>query len=418
MKAAIVQQAMPGVTGNQDYTDAVFSSDIQGALCFFTRATASDTITEEGMISVGAVDSGANQGAFSVHSADNIGTATDYRVELSTTEVALLTNAVANNSIAEGVASILTNGIRINWTDVNANELISVLLLGGADVVVSVRNVTLNGTTDVNVNHGLGGTPTAIIGLCTANAASASSSSNITIGFYDVAANAYRALTSRHANANSTSQVSQKWVVGSLVCEHDNATETWAATINDVGATTFDIVASAATTDVVTLICIRLVGGVVQVGDFTTRTTVGTASDITGMSKKPKVVFYLTSFLTAGTGSGNIVASGSCESFGLGIAVDNEGVTEQAAVSWWEDDGVVLGTTDTKSLTSGNKAGLSFDNSGTLGYAWDISSWNSDGVTHNYTTTEATARRVVYLALAPAVAAPPGTPTLMGQIVM
>lgn len=404
MKAAVVQSAMPSSpTANQDFTDGVFSSDVKAGLCFLSRGVTSNTIAEHSGIGIGVIDSAATQRAWSTHNQDALGTSSDVRQEMSTTQIALFADAAANDTIAEAVGSILSNGVRAAWSDWNANELVSMLMIGGSDVEASVVSATLNGTTDVTVNHGLSAAPHVIICVSSGEAASSNGTYCHSIGFYDVGAATYRGLSYRENNA-ATTLIAQKWMDSSIASEHSNTADTWNATINDVGATSFDVVASAATTDVLFFLCIRVTGGTFKVGDFTTRTTTGTQADISGMAAAPKAVIYATSFLSSASGAGTIVNDTNCESFGIGAAVNNESVTQQAASAKWADDAVVLGTTDTKSLTSGNKAGVAFNGSGALAYAFDIESWDSGGVTHDYTTVDGTARRVIYLAIAPAAA--------------
>jgi hypothetical protein len=412
MKVAVVQSAMPtSPTANQDFTHATFSSDLKAAILFATRGVAAGTIAEEGAISIGLLDDEANQASMAFHDDDGIGTATDVRTEVSTSAVLRFADAPSSGSLGSAVGSILSNGARAAWSGHSglANQLVSAFLLGGSDVEAEVVTATLNGTTDVTVAHGLSAAPHAIICLSPGNAANSNGTACRSVGFYDVAGATYRCMTHRQGSANTTTLITQSWYTDAIAVEHDNVSAVWKATINDVGATTFDVVASAATTDVLMFLCIRVTGGSIKVGDFTTRTSTGTQADISGMSLAPKAVLYATSFLSSGAGT--IVGSSTCESFGFGAMVDNGGTTQRAGVAMYSSDGVdlSLNLTDTKSLTLGTRVGA-FNGSGALGYAFDVSSWDSGGVTHDYSTFDGTGRRVIYLAIAPASGGGGGTP--------
>ena len=414
MKAAVKQSAMPSSpTANQDFTDGVFSSDVKLMIPFFTRATANNTTADGAGSSFGATD-GTGQAAIGHHSADALVTTSDVRTQAFTSNVATMADAVGNASIAEGSGSLLSTGGRIAWTDWNANELINALLIGGSDVSATVVSATLNGTTDVPVTHGLGATPDIIIGFTIARDTAGAGTNNYSIGFYDVVGNTYASLSKREAGSTTTSLVSYLSTTF-LAAEISNSAVTWSVTVNDIGATTFDVVASAATPNapttapVVYFICLKVTGGAYKVGTFLTKTSTGTQADITGMSAKPKLVMYLASDLLTSE-IDTVVATNRGESFGFGAAVDNEGVTEQGSVAAWGNDAVVLGNptpvTEENSRTSNTKAGMIFNGSGALDTDWSISSWDSGGITNNYSTASGTARLVAYLAIAPEGAAP------------
>jgi hypothetical protein len=155
-------------------------------------------------------------------------------------------------------------------------------------------------------------------------------------------------------------------------------------------------VADAATTDIIKFVCLKVTGGAYKVGTFTTKTTTGTQADITGMSSAPQMVIYLPSLMTA---LNTFNDTGNSESMGIGVAVNNNGSTEQGSIAGWNDDGITLGTTNTKSVTSNTKAGLIFSGTGTVAVDWAISSWDSGGITNNYTTANGAANYVAYLAI-------------------
>lgn len=423
MKVALKQSAMPtNPTANQDFTDGVFSSDVKLLLPFFGRAVANATITGQAGLSIGGSD-GTNQASISHHIEDDLITTSDGDSRAFTTNTACLADAVTNSSIAEAAGSLLSNGGRLAWTDWNANELINALLVGGSDVLAAVSNGVLNSTTDVPITHGLGATPDVIIAF-TINRDAVNNGTQAfgSIGFYDVVNNTYASVAYRNTNATTTS-VAQALYTDSIVSNIEVAgTRNYRVTLNDIGATTFDMVADAVTANapttppVVFFICLKVTNGTFKVGTFLTKTSTGVQVDISGMAAKPKLEILLPTFLTALDTISNATTPSS---LGFGAAVDNESVTEQACASCYAQDAIVLGNptpvTNTESYTSNSKAGFIFDSAGAAAVEFSVDSWISGGVSHNYSTANASGRYVAYLAIAQEAAA--ATP-LMGQIMM
>ncbi len=401
MKAIVKTSVMPSSpTATQSFTDSVFSSDAKAAIFFASRGTSSDAIANEAMLSIGFTD-GTNQAAWSFHDR-NGQTSTDIRTEMSTAHSISFADGQSNNSLAEATGSLVATGAQLSWTDWNNSELISGFVIGGSDVEASVVTATLNGTTDVTVNHNLSGTPTAIIAISSGLSASGNGTACKSLGFYSVADDTYRCASQRQASGVATTVLGQMWLTNAIAVEHDNSALVWSATLNDVGASSFDVVAggagAAGVTDVIYFLCIRITNGYAQVGDFTTQTSVTTHGDISSMAAAPTAVLYITTNLGQVQAAADLSLSGFCENLGFGAAALNGVSTEIASVNMFSDDAVT--TTKTRSLSS-NTGIVGMTNTGAgIEYAFGVDSWTTGGVVHNYTDVDTTARRVLYLALA------------------
>ncbi len=399
VNVAVDSSGAPLTATTHDLTDANIDT-LDAAIIFFGRGITNNTIAEEGAISIGFVDGAGDDRGVSAHAKDNQGTATDVRQEISATTAALMADAATDTSIAEAAGSAITDGVRLTWSQVTgAREKVGAFLTGN-DGAADAVTLTLNGTTPVTVTHGLGATADLIVAISTTGTASNDSFNPMSVGFYDVGGTTYRTVTSRHVHAGATSTVAQGYWNNAIVVNHDNGSASYLVTVSNCDSDSCDFVADGATTDVVYLMFYDFPAGVdIQVGDFTTKTSSGTQADITGMTDAPTAVLYATTFMPSATTVNTVEADANQgEGFGFGVAVNNGG-TQIASTAIWENDGIALGTTDTKSLFS-NTAIVALNGSGALGYAFNPT-WDSAGVTHNYTTFDATARRVVYAAIGP-----------------
>jgi hypothetical protein len=399
VNVAVESSAAPLTATTQNLTDANIDT-LDAAIIFFSRGIATNTIAEEGGLSIGFVDGAGDDRGISVHSDDNIGTATDVLSEQSATNSALMADAATDTSIAEAAGAAITDGAQLTWSQVTGNRELVGAFLTGNDGAADARTLTLNGTTPVTVTHALGATADLIVAISTTSASSGNAINPVSVGFYDVAGTTYRAVSQRHAQAATTTNVAESYWNNAIIVDHNATTQQYSVTVSNCDADSCDFVADQSTTDVVYLMFYSFPAGVdIQVGDFTTKTSTGTNADITGMTDAPTAVLYLTTFMPTGSAVNTVEGdSNEGESFGFGVAVNNGG-TEIASTAFWDNDGAVLGATNTKSLFS-NSAIVAFNGTGALGYAFNPT-WDSAGVTHNYTTVDATARRVIYAAIGP-----------------
>jgi hypothetical protein len=404
VNVAVESSKMPNSPTTQTFTDVNIDT-LDSAIVFFGRGTTNNTVIEEGGLSIGFADGGGADLSISIHSDDAIGVNTDERTEKSATETVQLANAPTNGALANGTSAPVTDGLQLTWTDINAEELIGAFMTGNdgaADAVV----LTLNNTNTVTVTHALGATADLIVALNTSSSGNANNIDSFSIGFYDVGSNTYRTMSHRQSPAATTPAISTAYWNDKISVDHDNGgTVRIGVTVSNCDTDSCDFTAAGttadSTTDTIYLMFYNFPSGTdVQVGDFVTKTSSGTQADITGMAAAPTAVLYSTSFMPSSIAvNTTATAANEGEVIGFGAAVNNGG-TELASTSMQSNETGALGTTDTKSLFSQSSIS-SLSSAGALGYAFGISSWDAGGVTHNYTTFDATARRVIYAAIAP-----------------
>lgn len=419
MKVSLQQQANPTSTGTQDWTDSVFSSDVKGAVFFGSSAVANDTATANARLNLGASD-GTNHvvhGIFAGQDAvDPNVTAASQRYDGS--------NCIQNHSgfsstVKATISAILSNGVTVNYNQASATQyLFNGVIVGGSDIAFATTKTTKTAsTTPITVTHGVGGTPDVIIVQSAIGATTDPQTLNsITIlTFWE------RGGSTTSAMCWSNPQTSVNTDVGAYVTSANSGR--WVTTpgptlnatvsISNVGTTTFDLNYSPSPSNTwrINAWCLRGVSAqiIAKCGVFTTPTSTGNNSPITGMGKPPIWLITVPTRLTAET---TLTTDDSGGSYGVGMAVNNASVTQQGSVAYSFQDNV--STTVAKSRTSNSQALMVLDNTGAAQTAATVNSWNSDGVTLNYGTASATAYKVAYLAIAaPAASATGGGAGMM-----
>lgn len=412
MKQALVQSAMPASATTQDFTDAGVSSDLKLALFFNTNAVANDTTTAEARIAIGATD-GTNQAAYGTAANDNIATSNTRSTGSASWSAIVPTHSSGTDPAAEAaLGSVLSNGVRLSWSDIDNQQLINALLLSGSDVQAAVNTATFSGTgppQTVTVTPGF--TPDVVILLTHCGASATNGAGNFSIGFYDRVANAYAGQAGFYVSslsaAGSAQLLSTAWAVAQV---DGSAAVVWSATVGNFTATQFDITtATAATSDIITAISLKITNGVYKVGFADTPTSTGNSALVTGMSAAPSCVLWLLSRMTAvGTGS-QLDPAGV---LGLGVSVNNNGSTQQMYAVAQEDD--ASDPTVDKCQTGNAESIRILDAAGVADVQATVQSWDSGGVTLNFSNINASAFKIGYLAIGAAAAAGTAGPLVNG----
>lgn len=405
MKQAVVTQASPNSTGKQSFTNSIFSSDCKLAIFAATKAMDFDVFNTHAYFTVGATDKTSMSAVGFAD--DNIPT-TDTKTSSrhSSSKCVYLINGTDAGLLEADLTGVShpTTGVEINWTDTDTQEYVSALLLGGSDIEVKLISIDLTNAsyTNVTANHGLSGTPDCLIIYGhTAGANSISTDGKISIGFYDGTNSACMAHGSDDAVANSAQiGIVRDDAVG---CRLGTTGINYNVTVGSMGATSVGLTASAApsSTHRYDVICIK--GGAsfeAKVGVFTTRTSgTGTEQVISGMGVAPTTVIFAPSNVLATNGVSTSNTGGYA---GIGWAVNNNGTTQQfstgavgrddyAVTDHWTrsraaNDACLLVANATASVTVVAKAAVGAND------------WESDGVSLTYSTYNATARYIPYLA--------------------
>lgn len=363
-----------------------------GALFFNAATTTNDTSVATFRWAMGATDLTSSIGVASGEQDANA--SAGFRSLLSTSKCIFTTNGQTGNQTdpVGAYGSTLTNGVRMALSsDGTANRKVTALLISGTDIAMKVGTQAIaSGTTSATITHGLGGTPDwimlwGVFGTSTSEA----DATGMSVGFWDRTTTnqtciALRATTG--ASPTDQAAIVRDNAAGSVLAA---AAETCSVTLTSIGSTQFTITlsASAATNTLWGWTALR--GASVQM--FTKNllmqnpTSTGTAALVSGMSGKPQAYISLPSRLTT---KNAIQTDDSTGSLGFCTAATNDysTTTYAAAVNTIKDN---VATSVAKTRISASNAVLTLDNTGAVDIQATVSSWDSAGVTLNYTNAGA-----------------------------
>jgi hypothetical protein len=169
-------------------------------------------------------------------------------------------------------------------------------------------------------------------------------------------------------------------------------------TFVNIGATTFDILLSSATSTNILFGWIALRGTAAQLFSKNLLTTLPTSTGntalISGMSGRPQCVISIPTRLTAANTLTNSDAAGS---IGVCVAATNDysSSTQGASVHTTK---LGVATSVTAHQISTNKCVASLDNTGAYSTQATVNSWDTGGMTPNYTAVGASAFEAAVLA--------------------
>lgn len=399
MKTEVVQGICPAGVGNMDFTGTSPSGDMVGALFWGSAASANDTNSIQSRFSLGATDL-TNNVAVCYGYANGSASAACLG-SLSNTHCVLQQSGSGFVAVVAGYSSTLSNGVRLNASTVASGRLVNALLISGSDSAMKVGSQQFTGAdTTKTITHGLGGTPDVII-LLTGNGVNGSetggpgvgvgfwdrqSASQSSINFYSTAAVNQANITAYASNATIAQLIASPSVV-SATC-----------TLTSIGSTTFNITLNTAAGSNTLFGWIALRGTAAQMFSKNVLTTLPTATGnttlISGMSGRPQAVITIPTRLTAANTLTNSDAAGS-----LGVSVaatNNYSVTTQGAAAHTTKLGVA--TSVTANQISTTYAIASLDNTGAYDIQATVNSWDSGGMTPNYTNAGASAFEAAVLA--------------------
>lgn len=388
MKVEVVQTLCPAATGNYDITGTTPSGDMVGAIFENSATTTNNTNVASMRWGFGATDLTSNIGLSMGAQDATIGAG--IRSMLSNTNCLFTANGVgAQTAPVAAYASTLSAGVRLTTSAVTANRLTNALLVSGTDTSMKVGSVFIGaGASSSVVTHGLGGTPDCIILLAsfgvTTNEADGT---GVSIGFWDRTSTnqssvAFRATTG--ANPTDIASYASNTTAGSILTA---AALGQSVTITSVGSTQFTIQLSASgTANGFGWVALR---GTRQMYTknilMQTPTSTGASTIISGMSGRPQAFIAIPTRLTV---ANTIKTDDSAGSMGYSFAATNDyTTTTQGCNATTFQDGVA--TSNAATMMSNTLANLSLDNTGAADIQATLSSWNTDGVTLNYSNAGA-----------------------------
>lgn len=409
MKAALVQQAARATTGTQDWTDANISSDLKGLMVIASQAVANDTVSAQFRSLFGASDltRSVHITFGSMADATAAPNGVDY---ISNTGSLMQTNASPAVTVKAAPSATLSNGVTMNYSAVNATQYLeNMLLLSGSDIEYGVGTAAFATTdTTIAVTHNLTGTPDVVIIGCSvgATAFDFGTAANNIIGVWERGGTTSAGLGNVMVTTANPTSVFEMMTTDMGHCISAGSDQ-FTMSVTSVGATTLNVTRNVTGSANMRVIVIAIRGTtsamVAKCGIFTTPTSTGNSSPITGMSVAPQVLFLFSTRLQS---SGAIQSDDTAGGHGISIAVNNNGATQQMAAASTTQDNVA--TSVAKCQTSATKALQILDNTGAANVTATLQSWNSDGVTLNYSAVNAAGLKVGYLAFGMQVSGPTG----------
>lgn len=407
MKQALIQQAVRTATGNQDWTDSSVVGDMAAAIFFGSNAIANDTTTADSGLIVGATGLLSN-------AAVNLAGLTDGLVSSASRRYVTNANAIARSTVA-GVVDLLAaavtpivNGVTMNYSTVSAVAyLMNALMLSGSDIEVQTSSSSFaSGDTVKTVTHGLTGLPDIIIMFANRNitAIPGTGASVSNIGFLERQGGSDGGYGWTLASGVDP-PAATAMMTNDLGHQASGGVDNYTYSISNVTASTFDINRSVSGAVVDSQVFIALRGKdrpfFAQAGAFLTPTATGVSTPISGMAGAPEVLMLVG---TRRTNVGSLSVNDTAGAGGFGVAVNNNGTTQQMAAATQVQQAITPPVA--KCRTTVSKALLILSDTGTPLVDATVSSWNNDGVSLNYSTVDASARAVAYLAFGKAEVGP------------
>lgn len=385
-------------TGNQAVTGVGFQG--KAILLWGVRRTATG-YGSGGSFFYGAATSSSARWAFAVCSDDAAATSNNARQNSGTLCINILSDGTPTVDGQADFVSFDSDGFTINWTDAPTSAwIIHYLVLGGSDLSAAATRISVPAVTGNQATTGIGFLPSAMLTCCVA-AATSSTNANITVGM--ATGTAERASVNyRDADAAATMDVASHQISTRLMSIISGASTTvlFAGDHVSFDADGFTINWATTAGALSNGVGILALGGIsAQAGVETQKTSTGTKAT-TGLGFEPEALIgasiNLASSASVDTGSAKLSVGASDGT--------NEGHSWLQSADATADSDVDQRTEATKFL------GFSTQPSTTLAEC-DVSSFDSDGFTLDWTTADATAREFAYLALGP-----PDAPVTLRQL--
>lgn len=415
LKFECVETLCPSVTGNYDITGATPNNDMIGAL-FINGASTTHNNTATGRWSFGATDLVNNVGV-SIAMQDGNANA-GARGMMSASHCLFTANALgAQVAPIAAYSSTLSNGVRLNVTSVTANRLTETCLISGTGAAMKVGTQYIaSGSTSAVVTHGLGGTPDVIILLTAQNIASNTDEVDchgVSMGFWDRASGNQSCVILYMTDAAATTDIAGAAFNNSAgeIFAGTSGTSAAHVTLTSVGSTTFTISLSAnpATNNMYGWIALRGTAAQLFTKNVLTTMPTGTGNNtpISGMSGRPQFLMTIPTRLTA---ANTVATDDSAGSEGVSIAASTTSTYGNQACTF--KDGVA--TSVSKTDLNNQYAVMKCDNTGNLDVTATVNSWDTGGVTLNYSAVGASAFEVAMLAIGGPTGNLPGSLATLG----
>lgn len=383
----------PAVTGDSGTTDPGFQPK---GLFIFNGLQTADGAATDAQWNLGVTDATATTERTAGWNSDDNTASSDVVRHFRNGEVIRNTTAgTTTGQITAELTSLDATGFTLNWTTVAVSSAkYNYLALGGSDITNVVTGTqAADTTTGSMVVTGLGFQPDVVFLFATLQTASGSANNNSQYGFGVMsAAGDQWTMAGKAQNAQATMNTSRMfWNTRCLALPSTVAsTVFWEASFTSMDSDGFTI--NIDTTDGTALLIgyMAIKGGQWKVGTETQKTTTGTKAT-TGVGFLPSAAIFGSVMDTQLAGA----ADNNRQMFGV-----STGASNNTALFAGDSDATanaVASTimSSTKCIVMGTEAGAS----PTTQAEANISTFDSDGFTLDWTTADATARVFGYVAL-------------------
>lgn len=382
----------PASTGNTGFTGVGFQPK---AIIFYWTLQTADGTGADMALGIGTAASSSQENLIFMGADDNVSTSDSSRSSSNAACIRALTPGTATVVMAADLVSFDADGFTLNFTTVTSGVDIHYLALGGDSITNAAAGTqTSPAATGNQAVTGLGFQPDFVLFIWSRHTADdGSTNGNALLGIGAATSSTARwALQGRttHSELNAETAKIQRTdhCIVSLNTTADSINGSADFVSMDSGG--FTINWDDATSDSMRWHYICLKGGNYNVGTISQKTSTGNQG-YTGVGFQPSGIFLASANKTSGTT----------------VVVDNEvsigsGTSSANRASAWGGDNDNADPMECDSDSDTTKIIKLFSaGTPTLNAAADLVSLDSDGFTLNWTTADATAREICYVAFGP-----------------
>lgn len=389
----------PASTGNQAVTGVGFQPKVVLFWCNERAAGGGDDL----VIMFGAAVSSSARWVHTMRDHTGVAT-TDGVVGFSNSKCISTPNFNATTvKLDADFVSMDADGFTINWSTVSSGIPVHWVALGGSDITnVAIGSLNTGTTNSAGLSvAGLGFQPNLLFILASrlsTTAAYNNGSTNVSVSIGVAAAGSTAGVASYNTDDANAGADTYQYVANDGTIYWNMAEATGAPQGNNAAFTSFNAGGFTITTGssgtianaTVGYLAIRTTGGV-KVGAESQKTSTGTKAT-TGVGFRPTALFMF------GTGCTSLAPAAGAGRNGLTGFMGFAQVGEELAVAYSSTDGA--GTSEAKSSSTQTKAARYVTGgTPTVVAEADLSSFDSDGFTLDWTTADATGRQFLYLAM-------------------
>lgn len=375
LSAKVGTLSCPGSTGNQAITGVGFQP--KAVLFWGNKRTSAGTSSSQFQFYVGMATSSSSRACSAISNGA-------FRTDNLNTKCIFLKNDASTTVLTADLTSMDADGFTLNWSVVSSGVQVNYLALGGSDLTnAAIKQLQAPASTGSQAYTGVGFRPDAVIAVSVGDTATPDngSLSRARFGMGAASGSSAQWATSSEwegGSANGYQRTNQVIAVignGAKVVEanltsfdSDGFTLNWGTTTNGVYCW---------------FLCLK--GGQFKAGSISQKTSTGNQA-YTGVGFQPVAELFASRDLVASTTIDN-----NEEQTMIGAASSTS--ARAAIISNW--GGL---STDQNTLTTTKAIRLQTGSTPTVQAEADLVSHDSDGFTLNWTTADATAREIVYLA--------------------